>query len=196
LKGLLRVEPDVGMGELEWLKPVIDLHRGLHPLEVVPVTWQDRDQEDHSVDHVPGDAHDLAGVFAAEFGGLPVELKVAGTAVDHAARGAARPPAVVLLLEQQHGSAPPGQVARHPGAGHPSPADDDVVSARRAHKLLTLWTRAPSARFRSGAWRGAAASPRGVKNVLQRCPDLASWNAGRVRTSRVPIRAPARGRSA
>ena len=91
----------MGMGVLERLETVVDLHRRFHPLDVVSVVRQDRDEEHDAVHQVAGDGHDVACVHAGEPRRVPVVLEVTGTAVDHPARSPAGARAPVALLQQE-----------------------------------------------------------------------------------------------
>ncbi len=63
LPRLVRRQPDMRMSVLQRLKSVVDLHRRLHPFDVVLVMREDRDDEDDPVDHVLRDGHDVARVL-------------------------------------------------------------------------------------------------------------------------------------
>src|SRR6202165_6334330 len=119
----------MGMGMFERLETGVHLHEGLVTLDVVLGVREHRDEEDNAIHQVAGDGHDVAGVLARETRCVPVELEVAGAAVDHPARGPAGPSAPVALFEQQDRKDAEGEVARDAGDGHATADHYHVVRA-------------------------------------------------------------------
>ena len=114
---------------LQRLEAVVDLHRGLHSLDVVPVVRQDWDQEHNPVDEVAGDRDDVAGVLSREPCGVPVELEVARPAVDHPARRAGRARTPIALFQEKHRKPAQREVARDSRAGDTTANHNYVVRA-------------------------------------------------------------------
>ena len=98
LQCLLRGKALVRVSLLERLEAVVYLHPRLYALDVVPVVRKHRDDENDPVDEVARDRDDVAGVLRGTARRVPVKLEVAGPAVDHPARAAARAAAPVALL--------------------------------------------------------------------------------------------------
>src|SRR5262249_40929676 len=65
--GFGTAQTDVRMGVLKRLEAVVDLHRGLQPLDPQVVARQHREQEHAAVDEMASDTDDVAGILA----GLP-----------------------------------------------------------------------------------------------------------------------------
>ncbi len=138
LQRLLGRQSPMGVSLFERLEAVVDLHRRLHPLDVVPVVRQHRDEEDDSVHEVARDRNDVSRVLRGQSRGVPVELEVARASVDHPARSAGGAGAPVALVHQQHRQASQREVARDARAGHAAADHADVVSARCAQSRITL----------------------------------------------------------